>query len=243
MGRRYNRIIAVDTENIHKENSIKYVSILNEDDLLVLMQSEESFKISLDDINMIRSWKCNVEVVKVKNGTDNAMDFGLVAEIAYRFGTMPGSKFYIISNDSGFKPIITVWRSRGVDIRLYGSMECLMYNINNYILQGEKLTQVLNGIKNRKKEEDKIDDIIKYKKHNTNKLRNIIKIGSKITEAKVVDMITCNTKFSDIENQLMNTIGKNSINYIESINTYWTEFKHINIMDIHIDNIDNTSCT
>lgn len=230
MCKKYNRIVAIDTENMHHDNSIEFISILDENDLLILMQSEESFKMKIEDINIIRTWKCDIEVVKVKNGTENAMDFGLIAAIAYRFGTLMDSKFYIISNDNGFRPIITIWRARGIDIKLFGSLECLAYdNISNFVLQGDKLNQVLTDIRKTNQNENDIEDILEYKNFNSEKLKDIMVVQSKIREGKIVDIITFNKNFKGAEVKLRDIIKKNQDKYLIEIETLWDTFKHVDI--------------
>lgn len=151
---KYDRVVLIDTENVHNE-CMEHLSELTENDLLILMQSENSFKILLEDIDIIRSWKCKIKVIKIKNGIQNAMDFCLVSEMAYRFAIMPNAKFYVISNDHGYRPVISVWRARGIDVKLFGSTECLKYDeISNCILQGELLNQVLK--EHRKQLENKV---------------------------------------------------------------------------------------
>ena len=135
---KYDRVVLIDTENIHGE-CVEHIKELNENDLLILMQSENSFKLALEDINTIRSWRCKVKVIKIKNGIQNAMDFCLVSELSYRFATMPKAKFYIISNDHGYRPVVSVWRARGIDVKLFGSAECIKYDeITNMIIQTNK---------------------------------------------------------------------------------------------------------
>lgn len=154
MNGKYNKVVLIDTENVHTE-CLSHLSVLDENDLLILMQSENSFKIALEHIGIIRSWKCKIKVVKIKNGTPNAMDFCLVAELAYRFPLMPKSEFYIISNDHGYRPAVSIWHSRGFNVKLFGSPECLKYpKITNYILQGELLNKIL--CEQRKNEENKV---------------------------------------------------------------------------------------
>jgi hypothetical protein len=145
----YRKVVVIDTENIN-DSCAESFDILTEEDLLILMVSETSFKLPIDKAVKLRDLKCELRTIKVRNGQPNAMDFCIVSEIGYLMAIFPGSKFYIISNDHGYRSVVYMWNNKGYFLKLFGSLECLKYpDIENLIVQGEHLEPVIEAQKEK----------------------------------------------------------------------------------------------
>ena len=175
MKNKYDNIILVDTENIGESiiNKLKYI---DKNSLVVLVYTKNSFKarLSIGDIQEIKNWEFDLETVEIKNGTPNALDFCLCSELGYRIKTNESDNYTIISNDTGYRPVVFMWRDRGVNVRLLGSVELIGKSLEHYIIQGElaknltspkiisedEVRDILDNIENKFKiKQDKPSDI------------------------------------------------------------------------------------
>ena len=96
------RYFLVDTENISKYDFIQEYDLTNED-TLVMFVSEKSQNISVMDLLNITRRNIQIKEEEVYAGTENALDFQLVAKLSIMVCTLDkGTPFYIVSNDGGF---------------------------------------------------------------------------------------------------------------------------------------------
>ena len=149
----YDRIVLVDTENVG-EMGLHHIPTLTKNDLAVILYSVHSCKISIGQAFKIRTWECEVEARSIQNGTANALDFVLVSNLGYYIGKEAAKSYIIISNDTGYTPVVNIWRSKGYDIRLYGSSECLKFDIEEPILQNKEMNLALPDYRIAKKLHD-----------------------------------------------------------------------------------------
>lgn len=97
------RFFIVDFEN---EPSMEFLlnGHLNSCDRVVIFYSENSNKISIDSLELLRESGCYYEFIKAKVGVPNALDFQLVVysiEQIKKFGD--AVDFYIVSKDKGIE--------------------------------------------------------------------------------------------------------------------------------------------
>lgn len=97
------RYFLIDTENVSKYDFIDEYNITNEDKLIMFV-SEYSNNIRMNDLMNIIKRNIQIDEEKVYSGTENALDFQLIAKLSILICTSDNevSSFYIVSNDTGF---------------------------------------------------------------------------------------------------------------------------------------------
>lgn len=148
----YKRIILVDTENINA-SFMDSIHFIGEDDLCILAHSSNSFKIDFKYIPVIQNLKCNIIILNTINGTPNSMDFCICTELGYIIATVDAREFIIISDDTGYKPVVNMWRQRGYNVKLWGRPDILRYQSNCIIAQGEKAKNLVTQLAQKETEE------------------------------------------------------------------------------------------
>jgi hypothetical protein len=100
------RYFLVDTENISQYDFIQDYDLTN-DDTLVMFISENSNNIRMKDLINITKRGIQIEDEEVCIGTENALDFQLIAKLSILICTLNAdTSFFVVSNDTGFDAAI-----------------------------------------------------------------------------------------------------------------------------------------
>lgn len=123
------RYFYVDTENLGPAEWLPYFDDMSKQDTVILMVSEKSGKLSIDDaVKKVTRLcnRCNVECVDVHNGKQNALDFCLVAVLGTYVQRALKSEHIIISKDRGYDAVVDMFIERGIKVIRRGSYHNLI---------------------------------------------------------------------------------------------------------------------
>ncbi len=114
------RIFLVDTENVSAA-WVGLLPIIGKTDELILLYTENTPHISYPHLEEVLPYCDRLKMMRCGTGT-NALDFQLSSYMGYLMKTNAKTQFYIISNDTGYDPLIPFWgkRDRTV-IRMHGA--------------------------------------------------------------------------------------------------------------------------
>lgn len=98
----------VDFENV-KSKGLTGIDLLDKNDKVIIMYSENSDTISFDMHQKVLESKANIEYLKVRVGLKNALDFQLSTLLGYLVAKGENSHIFIISNDKGFDRLHDFW--------------------------------------------------------------------------------------------------------------------------------------
>lgn len=117
--------------------------------VLVFVGASQS-KVSLEFAKALQALGSDAEYVQISGSGSNALDF----HIAYTIGELskidPAAYFHIISKDSGFDPLITYARKRGVFIsRSKDIADIPLLRVSNAKTIGEKADAVVRNLTSR----------------------------------------------------------------------------------------------
>ena len=104
---KHTRVFVLDTENLLKMQTLQDYC-LNEDDVVVLVYSENSRKFSIDDVNFLYMTGCFIIFEKVTVGFSNALDFQLIMYITHLVTLYPKEhlEIYILSSDKCYSRVV-----------------------------------------------------------------------------------------------------------------------------------------
>lgn len=112
-------IYLINTENVQT----KFVQLIdglnNEDTIMLFMNKEHNMSLHIDDVLNINSKNVTIEIVDCCSGKakKNALDFQLVSYLGYIISKQGKQRYVIVSNDSGFDPVVEFWKDRlNIDI-------------------------------------------------------------------------------------------------------------------------------
>lgn len=109
-GRKRMNYFLVDYENIGFSWMKNDVGI-REGDILIVFYSEQRKGLNLDEMDNLLKLNVDIQLLKVRVGSKNALDFQLTTHLGYLIGThLKSSNFHIISNDKGFDTVCEYWR-------------------------------------------------------------------------------------------------------------------------------------
>lgn len=113
-------IYLIDTENVQTRFT-QLIPDLDQSDSIILFMIKDRHCISLhiDDIVEINKKNIDISIVDCFNGKakKNALDFQLVSYLGYMISKQNKQRYVIVSNDSGFDPVVEFWKSRlNIDI-------------------------------------------------------------------------------------------------------------------------------
>lgn len=137
------KFIYIDSENVGAYNWYSIIKYLKPSDTLVLIYTENSRHLDMVTLANNGFPKCNVEFIRAKTGTPNALDFVLVSELTKHVISAPKSKHLIISNDQGYIPVIHHLREKCLvsknlmligDWDVYKSTHPLEFENDNWII-------------------------------------------------------------------------------------------------------------
>lgn len=101
----------VDTENVGTIWNL-LLRPLSKQDNLILFYTENSPGISYFDLDIIMKENKTFELVSCNKGK-NALDFQLISYLGYLLKSAAKTEYTIISNDTGYDPVIKFWKERG----------------------------------------------------------------------------------------------------------------------------------
>lgn len=107
----------------------------------------------------INSCQAQFNLIEVKTGKPNALDFQLVTYLGYLIAMAPKNHYYIVSQDKGFKSAVGFWKDRGFQVRLVSDLTG-----RDESKVEDQLSIEVRAILKDKNEADKVTRIIlKYK--------------------------------------------------------------------------------
>ncbi len=114
-------VYLVDYENV-KTDGLLGIGSLSESDALYLFYSENANKLTFDLHEKLLESKARIEYLKADVGTKNSLDFQLVTYIGWLIARNNDSSYVIVTNDNGFKSVVTFWKKRGVKIEMVANL-------------------------------------------------------------------------------------------------------------------------
>ena len=102
------KIFLIDFENV-KSKGLTGIDLLEADDTVIIMYSENSDTISFEMHQKVMNCKADIEYFKVHVGGKNALDFQLSSLLGYIVARGEHSHIFIISNDRGFDFLHDFW--------------------------------------------------------------------------------------------------------------------------------------
>ena len=116
----------IDYENV-KDSGLRGIAKLDKHDAVIIFYSDRAFKIPLDIANVFSESRAKLVLIKVDVGTKNALDFQLVSYLGYVISKHielgVDSKYFMVTNDSGFDCVKYFWVRRGVKIHRVSQIE------------------------------------------------------------------------------------------------------------------------
>ena len=110
------KFILIDYENVHTFSSADF-AVLKEDEIIVkLFLGVHNKEIGVDLVDTMLPIGSRVELVRLKAGGTNALDFLIAFYIGKLWSHQPESTFYIISKDADYNALIKNLKTIGVDV-------------------------------------------------------------------------------------------------------------------------------
>ncbi|MBQ8063652.1 MAG: hypothetical protein IJ720_04090 [Clostridia bacterium] len=148
----------IDYENV-KLAGLKGIEGLQEKDVVFLFYSENANTLTFSMHRKINTCKAQFNLIEVKTGKPNALDFQLVTYLGYLVAMAPKNHYYIVSQDKGFKSAVTFWKDRGLGVALVSDLTG-----RDEAKVEDQLARDVRAILKDKNEADKVTRIIlKYK--------------------------------------------------------------------------------
>ncbi|MDR1759990.1 MAG: hypothetical protein LBR60_05625 [Fibrobacter sp.] len=169
--------ILVDFENVQPSDMGLLLSSEFENGKLFIFVGKNQQKIPLDTVKVVQKLGDRAEYIPIRDSGKNALDFHIIYYIGRLSEKEPGTSFYIISQDTGYDPLIKTLKEKEVsclrktcikDIPLFKSKEKVeLLNFGSKIelvkrrLSGKNkpntLSALFNTIKNILKENKEAD--------------------------------------------------------------------------------------
>jgi hypothetical protein len=151
-------VYLVDYENV-KADGLEGIGDLTESDSLYLFYSENADKLTFGLHEKLLESKAKIEYLKADVGTKNALDFQLVTYIGWLIARHSTDNYIIVTNDNGFKSVVTFWRKRNVNIELVANLA----RTNMKQIEDQLLKKVSALISDPKEAAFVTECILKYK--------------------------------------------------------------------------------
>ena len=176
-------LIFVDFENVHN-SGLTGLENLTDNETVYLFYSKNTPHLPMDIVAKISKSKADIELIESGVGK-NAMDFIIASYLGYQINEYDNKvKYYILSKDKGYKPIIDFWEDW--DIKMISDLNQFAKK-NKVITKKTKLTvskeeqalrsnvgRVLIGYK--KDVKNAVVDIILSSKTNTEINNKLVKL-------------------------------------------------------------------
>lgn len=176
-------LIFVDFENVHN-SGLTGLENLTDNEIVYLFYSKNTPHLPMDIVAKISKSKADIELIESGVGK-NAMDFIIASYLGYQINEYDNKvKYYILSKDKGYKPIIDFWEDW--DIKMISDLNQFAKK-NKVITKKTKLTvskeeqalrsnvgRVLIGYK--KDVKNAVVDIILSSKTNTEINNKLVKL-------------------------------------------------------------------
>ena len=190
-------LIFVDFENVHN-SGLTGLENLTDNEIVYLFYSKNTPHLPMDIVAKISKSKADIELIESGVGK-NAMDFIIASYLGYQINEYDNKvKYYILSKDKGYKPIIDFWEDW--DIKMISDLNQFAKK-NKVITKKTKLTvskeeqalrsnvgRVLIGYK--KDVKNAVVDIILSSKTNTEINNKLVKLtGSTKTAGQIYQKI------------------------------------------------------
>ena len=113
----------IDYENVHADG-FRGAANLKNGDIICVLYTDQSRNVTFDVIEEINRHGAVIESHRAGTGSKNALDFQLSSLLGYTIGTHPGEEYHyvIVSEDTGYNPVVEFWRGRGVDISRFSDL-------------------------------------------------------------------------------------------------------------------------
>ena len=141
------RYLLIDYENVQPRT----LSLLNGSPfkVLVFLGANQS-KVSVEFAKALQALGTDAEYIQISGNGSNALDFHIAYTIGELSKTNPSAYYHIISKDTGFDPLITYARNRGVTItRSKEIADIPLLRISNLKTFAEKADAVVRNLTSR----------------------------------------------------------------------------------------------
>ena len=110
-------VYLIDYENTKQ---LSGVSLLSEDDMVVVFYTKNSNSITFDTLNEISGTSARIKYVNVGSGSKNALDFQLSSFLGYliKENEQKSIQYYIVSKDKGFLVLQSFWSEKYFDVKV-----------------------------------------------------------------------------------------------------------------------------
>ena len=132
--RKESKIFLIDNENIGSA-WIQLFPIVHKGDMIYVFYSENSSKISLEEVESLKE-NSNLYCIEKCYIGENAMDFQLVSYLGFLAKTREKTKFYIVSKDKGYNPVTRFWHERNRNVARFSVDE--IQRLHKISLDNEK---------------------------------------------------------------------------------------------------------
>lgn len=89
---------------------------------MFLFYSENANTLTFSMHRKINTCAAQFNLIEVKTGKANALDFQLVTYLGYLIAMAPKNTYYIVSQDKGFKSACLFWQERGLQVALVSDL-------------------------------------------------------------------------------------------------------------------------
>ena len=108
------KIFLIDSENIG--HYWEYLTInLDSWDKIYVFYTDRSPGLSIANFDLLKKYINNIEFIYC-NSCKNALDFQLASYLGYLIHSNPSEEYIVVSNDSGFYPLVEFWGEKGYKI-------------------------------------------------------------------------------------------------------------------------------
>jgi hypothetical protein len=121
---KYKRIYFIDTEN-QGAMYLKDLSTLTSSDLVICMSTEFSPKFTYSQVGQFMESKAKFKFLDCISGTPNALDFQVSSLLGFYLREYKNEKseFIILSQDTGYYPLVQFWQNEGYNVNIRGRMD------------------------------------------------------------------------------------------------------------------------
>jgi hypothetical protein len=140
--------VLVDFENVQPKN----LGLLSGRPVkLKIFLGIKQAKIPFAMAQAMQAFGSDAEYIQIDGNGSNALDFHIAYYIGQLAAENPGSSFYIVTNDTGFDPLIRHLRAKGISCRRIKALsETAPVKIPNSCSNGQRVEAVIDNLARRK---------------------------------------------------------------------------------------------
>lgn len=138
-------VYLIDTENV-ANTALKYADLVESRDKLILFIGMANVTIPLEDAIKLNQCKASsIETIQCICNGNNALDFQLSSYLGNLIRGAPKTNYVIISNDHGYKPLVTFWKQRGTNVYVYPNIKEAVEGLNGEPANNDEIIDSLSA--------------------------------------------------------------------------------------------------